>query len=296
MKPWHVILIVSIVAIIIISDAIVNSFTYTDTLPEIKPGLENTLSINDKEKQVESIIIIPNEAISSFNVFVNDIPDYSHVFVTEKTVDDALNSWMNLNPNLEFKMVQDSQDADIVIFWVNAIPFGSHSMGITKSDIIQDYYGQIISQNHKITIDLVDADCNGEPIFWDKDTVIDVIKHEIGHTLGLNHSSIENHLMFDPDDGVVGLNTLGYSIPKKSTIENHIGEREIQNESERLNKKYVDSLTKYGWSVDDWEKGERRSTSGAFYDEINSIIDELNPVIEEYNCYVESTNLYYPYS
>jgi len=239
-----------------------------------------------------------------WKVYVENIPVYSHSSITNQVVDDALRSWKEVNPDFEFvfvdhvkysnidiKWVTNTNDisptADIIIRPVYENPKSIHTMGITY--IITTQYGDSKINHYEILVDLLDVDCNGNTIFWDKETVTDTIKHEIGHVFGIGHSSDENHLMYDPYDGVEKIRLDELIVPQKISNDYYIGEKKVVEEMKNLEENYVKNLGYYGWTVDDWEQG-RVSGDQTFYERINSIIDRLNPLIDKSNCFALSTN------
>ena len=244
------------------------------------------IMINNNQVQITDNNIQNNKVLI---VYVEDIPNYSHESVTIKTVQNAIDDWSKLNPNLEFQLVTEKHNSNVEIKWTAKINYPQDISGITNSEFMVYDDGSIASENHEIVIDLVNLDCNGSKIFWSKESITDTIKHEIGHVLGLDHSSDVNHLMYDPDDGINNMPTLGHVIPS-ITDNYYIGQKEMVKQADILEIKYKNTLAEYGWSVNDWESGKKSTTNELFYNKVNSIIDEMNPIIDNLNCFSVTTN------
>ena len=235
--------------------------------------------------------------VPTLKVYAQNIPSYSHDSITMKTVDDALKSWEGLNPDLKFEMVDKLYKSDIAIKWVTRISpdflFG-HFMGVTESET-RIYEDGTEETRHAILIDLADLDCNGNPLYWSNETITDTIKHEFGHALGiLDHSSDENHLMYDPDTGIDVIDDLGYDIPEKGTKEYYVGTENSWDRYNELDTRFVSTLADFGYTVEDWNN-DTIYPSHAVIPKINTIIDEMNLELDKNNCFTEPTNLYDPY-
>lgn len=278
-----------------------NDFEFIEEINSDSVNTESEIKSDDWKKRIFPELYddgnrLPEYDESILKVYVQNLPEYSHNSIIVGVVDDALLSWEELNPDVKFRQVSESQGSDIEIKWVTEIDFPTHVMGITESEITEYLDGGFISEHHEILIDLVDVDCNGNPVYWNKNTITDTIKHELGHALGIiHHSSNENHLMYDPDDGINNVLTHGLVIPKKISSEYYVEQKELEELLEIQDKKFTSTLANYGWTVDDWELDLKSSTNEQFYFKINAIVDEMNPLIDETNCFIESTNHYDPY-
>lgn len=168
-------------------------------------------------------------------------------------------------------------------------------------DFEEQYYCNIL-------VDLADLDCNDNPIYWDKDTVTNIIKHEIGHVLGLDHSSDENHLMYSPDDGLIDFDDLGYVIPDR-TEWIYVGYKEINTDYELLDSKLSREQSKYDEYYKQYEYYEGKTLNQNEYqkaqkmydnlnsqrEKINTIVEDVSIYVDKMNCFADKTNRYDPY-
>ena len=124
-----------------------------------------------------------------------------------------------------------------------------------------------------------------------EDSVTDTIMHEIGHTLGLNHTSDERHLMYGTDYVQDDFDTLGYDIPDRlddwfvgqEEIVSTLDELDVQigaleSEWDELNVEYEPYVNK---SQPLTAKEYTRAME--LYDRLNQIAGELDRLIVHYN-------------
>ena len=246
--------------------------------------------------------------ITAKTVYVEKIPSGISEFVTLELVKDALKSWEKVNPDLKFEIVNNPDNALIMISWVSEIKFAPnvpkinyHVSGLTTSEIHEYLDGGIASQKHYIQIDTHDVNCKGDVIYWSKPTLTDTIKHEIGHALGIeHHSSDSNHLMYSEDDGINKILTHGLVVPEKISDFYYVDELDAIQNMNKLQKKYEETIQRYGYSVGEFEVGAielgneicgDQFCSEEMVSRVNAIIEnELNPAIDDTNCYIESFN------
>jgi len=309
MKP--VIIIAIAVAIVTVAIVMTGEVEYEETTPEQLDRLEQLeKQIQELETQPESMVELVDEETTPEQLdrleqlkiennewlyYVNNLPDYVDSSLTIDFVDKAVLAWEELNPDLDFIQVYYPEDVDITITWVPNIT-GEDAMGIANSQVLIYDDGSEYRYTD-ILIDYGDLDCNGEQIYWTTDAFEHTIRHELGHALGIeDHSSDENNLMYDPDDGIPVINDLGYNLPESINVF-YIGQEDAINEMNELQRKYESTIKSYGYTVGEFETGAielgnkicgDKFCSEEMISQVNAIIvDELNPVIERNNCFIE---------
>ena len=133
--------------------------------------------------------------------------------------------------------------------------------------------------------------------------VTNILMHEIGHALGLGHTSEIDHLMYSTESPQVSFDTKGYMIPDRLE-ELYVGqsallqkEKELRQELGSLDVKisreqsqYDEYYKQYEYyegktlSQEDYEKAQKAFNKvNAEAEKINSMIDEQNQIIDQIN-------------
>ena len=116
---------------------------------------------------------------NTFYIYVEDLPYYADY--ASNVVYDAIEYWKSSNPQLNFYVATSEQNADLKIQWVKE--FGVERVGFAIS-------------NWFIEVGLGDSNCKGDWHPYSSDHVAYIMKHEIGHVLGLEHVSDRNSIMY----------------------------------------------------------------------------------------------------
>jgi hypothetical protein len=109
--------------------------------------------------------------------YVEPIPYYAADGVKEKVK--SLTDWMDSTPT--WNQVYNDASADLYIGWIR--DYGHKALGITYS-------------KNTIEVGLGTQTCNGEWTPFNDNTVYHVLWHEVGHSMGFEHSDDQNNVMY----------------------------------------------------------------------------------------------------
>ena len=146
-------------------------------------------------------------------------------------------------------------------------------------------------------------DCNGNFVQDDENMVANILMHEIGHALGLGHTSETGHLLYSTESPQISFDTKGYVIPDRFE-ELYVGqkaivqqEKEIRAELESLDIKISREQSQYDeyekqyqyydgktLSPNDFKKAERA------FDKLNSQVEKVNALIDKQNQLIDKIN------
>lgn len=160
-------------------------------------------------REPQDILVYDKNKINNYTYYIEDLPktDLWNAII----VKDAFYEWEKLNDNLIFTRVTNQTDFDILIDWDTAVYSSTNHTKIVwgqEKDTYRD--GKRVNI---ITIDYVD-NCNDDSLYFHEQHIKSVLKHEIGHALGImEHTSVINSTLYSHVDGIDDLDTLGLEIP-----------------------------------------------------------------------------------
>ena len=224
----------------------------------------------------------PGEASGSTAVFargvllaIDELPDIQNATIPANAIKRATAAWEQVNPRMSIKDVNT-----VRILWSVGIPTEHVGLALCTA-----------SGTCVLEIWLGGYDCNGDFVQYDEDSVTNTIMHEIGHTLGLNHTSDEQHLMYGTDYVQDDFDTLGYVIPDRLDGW-FVGQEEIVSTLDGLDAQIGTLKSEWGELNVEYEPYVNKSQpltakeytrAMELYDRLNQIADELDRLIVRYN-------------
>ena len=269
------------------------SFDFQASSTGLSPSIE-------KIQQISNVVTLEDHQIIYYSF--EDVPDVPDEQIPVNALKKAIDSWEKLNPNLEF--IQ-SENSNIEIKWQKYA--SSTHTGLAKCNSV--LFG--ILSHCVLEISLGAEDCNSDFVQNDENMVANILMHEIGHALGLGHTSEENHLMYSTESPEIQYNTHGYNIPNRFE-ELYVGqnlllfnERELKSQIESLDIKisreesqYDEYYKQYEYyegktlSTKEYKKAEKIFTTlttqgekvNALITEQNELIDQINEIVNQLGC------------
>lgn len=118
-----------------------------------------------------------------YYVYTAPLPDYATSYASN-VIYDATNAWTSANSNIKFYKSDTEEQSDLDVQWIR--DYGT----------VAGTLGEYVSGTKLIQVGLGDSNCMGTWQPYSTKTVDHIATHEIGHFLGLGHSSDPNDVMY----------------------------------------------------------------------------------------------------
>lgn len=259
---------------------------YSEMLPFNTFQKSPTLALSVENIQQISNAITSNEK-QTIHYSFEDVPQIPDKQIPVSALKKAIETWEQKNPKLQF--VQ-SKNSNIEIRWQEyASP--THTGLATCSTVLFGIFTHCI-----LDISVGAKDCSGEFIQNDENMVANILMHEIGHALGLSHTSEEGHLMYSTESPEISFDSKGFVVPKRFE-ELYIGqdvllqqEREISAEIQSIQSKISHEQNQYDEYYKQYQYYDDKTLSDQDYQKAQQIIDKLNFQGKNVNLLIDKQN------
>lgn len=212
--------------------------------------------------------------------------EYRHI------VDIGLKSWEALNPRMKFQEVTDYSDYDIIFTFkeLGSVDYsGLYCSNGCEKHMVNGMIDTTSATEStfwdvgEILVDTGNNDCNGIRYEYTDESMIDIVKHEFGHHLSIEHNGNQKHLMYG-NDYEFPFDDRGYNIPS-SDVEYY-----ESDESRTLDKKMSEVLRELNILNRELDKYSSTMYDTAQYSEYLIIYDKYEKMNDAYNKDVERSN------
>ncbi|MGY5147582.1 MAG: matrixin family metalloprotease [Candidatus Nitrosopumilus sp. bin_7KS] len=250
----------------------------TETSKGLSPSIENL-------QQISNVVTSKDHQIIYYSF--EDVPDVPDKQIPIDALKKAIDTWEKYNPNLEFI---ESKNSNIEIKWQKyASP--THTGLATCNTVLFGILSHCI-----LDISIGAHDCNSNFVQNDENMVVNILMHEIGHTMGLGHTSEKNHLMYSTESPQIDYNTKGYSIPERFE-ELYVGqklllseEKEIESQIKLLDDKIAREQSQYDEYYKQYEFYEGKTLPPKEFEKAQQAHDKLNTQAEKVNDLIDQQN------
>jgi len=250
----------------------------TETRDGLSPSIENL-------QQLSNVVTSDEHQIIYYSF--EDVPDVPDKQIPINALKKAIDTWEKYNPNLEFI---ESKNSNIEIKW-QKYASSTHTGLATCNTVLFGILSHCI-----LDISIGAEDCNSNFVQNDENMVVNILMHEIGHAMGLGHTSEEDHLMYSTESPEINYNTKGYSIPERFE-ELYVGqklllsqEKEIKSQIKLLDGEIAREQSQYDEYYKQYEFYEGKTLPPKEFEKAQRANDKINEQAEKVNDLIDQQN------
>lgn len=259
---------------------------YADLLPIelnsssviFSPSVENI-------QQISNVMTSEDHQIIYYSF--EDVPNIPNKQIPIDALKKAIDTWEQANPNLEF--IQ-SENSNIEIKW-QKYSSTTHTGLATCNSVLFGILSHCV-----LDISVGAEDCNSNFVQNDENMVTNILMHEIGHALGLGHSSEITHLMYSTESPEISFDAKGYVMPERFE-ELFVGQKlllsekqELKTNIESLDAKIIREQSQYDEYFKQYQYYDGKTLALQEYDNAQNVLAKLNAQGEKINSLIEQQN------
>jgi len=258
---------------------------YADLLPfntEISNGLSPSI---ENLQQISNVVTSEEHQIIYYSF--EDVPNVPDRQIPIDALKKAIDTWEKYNPNLEFI---ESKNSNIEIKW-QKYASSTHTGLATCNTVLFGILSHCI-----LDISIGAEDCNSNFVQNDENMVVNILMHEIGHAMGLGHTSDEGNLMYSTESPEINYDTQGYSIPERFE-ELYVGqklllsqEKEITSQIKLLDDKIAREQSQYDEYYKQYVFYEGKTLPPKEFEKAQQAYDKINTQAEKVNDLIDQQN------
>ena len=250
----------------------------TETSKGLSPSIENL-------QQISNVVTSDEHQIIYYSF--ENVPDVPDKQIPIDALKKAISTWEKYNPNLEFI---ESKNSNIEIKW-QKYASSTHTGLATCNTVLFGILSHCV-----LDISIGAEDCNSNFVQNDENMVVNILMHEIGHAMGLGHTSEKNHLMYSTESPEINYDAQGYSIPERFD-ELYIGqklllsqEKDIESQIKLLDNKIMREQSQYDEYYKQYEFYEGKTLPPKEFEKAQRANDKLNAQAEKVNGLIDQQN------